>query len=226
MKKILIIEDDKSILTGLTDNLEIEGYKVLSEMDGEKGLNRAIAEKPDLILLDVNLPSKNGFEICKELRQNNINIPIIMLTARIEEVDKVLGLELGADDYVTKPFSIRELMARIKAILRRRNDIEQDFDEYTFEDVKLNFKNMDANKSGNKIDLSLKEFEIMKFFFKHENEVISRNKLLDEVWGYEVFPSTRTVDNYILMLRKKLENDHSNPKHILTIHSAGYKFVK
>jgi len=226
MKKILIIEDDKSILTGLTDNLEIEGYKVLSEMDGEKGLNRAIAEKPDLILLDVNLPSKNGFEICKELRQNNINIPIIMLTARIEEVDKVLGLELGADDYVTKPFSIRELMARIKAILRRRNDIEQDFNEYIFDDIKLNFKNMEANKSGNKIDLSLKEFEIMKFFFKHENEVISRNKLLDEVWGYEVFPSTRTVDNYILMLRKKLENDHSNPKHILTIHSAGYKFVK
>lgn len=226
MNKILIIEDDKSIVTGLTDNLEVEGYTVLSENDGVSGLNRAIDEKPDLILLDVNLPSKDGFEICKELRQKNINTPIIMLTARKEELDKVLGLELGADDYVTKPFSIRELLARIKAILRRRRDIEKDFEEFSFGNVKLNFRNMDANKSGNKIDLSLKEFEIMKYFIEHENEVISRNKLLDEVWGYEVFPSTRTVDNYILMLRKKIEDDHSVPKHILTVHSAGYKFVK
>ncbi len=226
MKKILIIEDDKSILTGLTDNLVMEGYKVISESDGEKGYLKAVEEKPDLILLDLMLPSKNGFDVCRDLRQNQINIPVIMLTAKVEEADKVLGLELGADDYVTKPFSIRELLSRIKAIMRRRRDIEKDFDEFTFSDVKLNFIHMDASKSGKKIELSLKEFEIMKFFFKHENEVISRNKLLDEVWGYEVFPTTRTVDNYVLMIRKKIEDNPSVPKHILTIHSAGYKFVK
>ena len=149
-----------------------------------------------------------------------------MLSARKEEIDKVMGFELGADDYVTKPFSVRELLARIKAILRRKSDIESEFEEFAFSDIKLNFKAMEATKSGNKIDLSLKEFEIMKYFINHENEVISRNKLLDDVWGYEVFPSTRTVDNYILMLRKKLEDNPSVPKHIQTIHSAGYKFVR
>lgn len=226
MNRILIIEDDKSILTGLKDNLESEGYKVIFEMDGEKGLQTALKQKPDLILLDVMLPSKNGFDVCRELRQTNFNTPIIMLTAKIEEADKVLGLELGADDYVTKPFSIRELIARIKSILRRRTSIEDRFAEYTFDDIKLNFKNMDAEKAGKRIDLSLKEFEIMKYFIEHENEVISRNKLLDEVWGYTVFPTTRTVDNYIMMIRKKIETNHSNPKHILTLHSAGYKFVK
>lgn len=226
MNKILIIEDDKSILTGIKDNLEIEGYKIISEMDGEKGFQTALKQKPDLILLDVMLPSKNGFDVCRELRQTNFNTPIIMLTAKAEEADKVLGLELGADDYVTKPFSIRELLARIKAILRRRNNIEKQFTEFTFGDIKLNFKTMDAEKSGMRIELSLKEFEIMKYFIEHENEVITRNKLLDEVWGYEVFPTTRTVDNYILMLRKKIENNPTLPKHLITIHSAGYKFVK
>jgi DNA-binding response OmpR family regulator len=226
MKKILIIEDDPVIIKGLEDNLKVEHYNVISETDGAKGLNAAIKQKPDLILLDVMLPVKNGFEICKEFRQDKNNTPIIMLTAKNEEADKVLGLELGADDYVTKPFSIRELMARIKAILRRREAIGEEFDRYSFSDIKFDFKKMEAFKGKKKIEMSLKEYEIMKFFIKHEEEVVSRNMLLDEVWGYEVFPTTRTVDNYILMLRKKLEEDHSNPKHILTVHSAGYRFVK
>jgi len=226
MKKILIIEDDPVIIKGLEDNLKIEHYNVISEIDGAKGLNAAIKHKPDLILLDVMLPGKNGFEICKELRQGKNNTPIIMLTAKNEEADKVLGLELGADDYVTKPFSIRELIARIKAILRRREAIVEEFNSYSFADIKLDFKKMEAFKGKKKIEMSLKEYEIMKFFIKHEEEVVSRNMLLDEVWGYDVFPTTRTVDNYILMLRKKLEEDHSSPKHILTVHSVGYRFVK
>ncbi|MGA2668562.1 MAG: response regulator transcription factor [Ignavibacteria bacterium] len=226
MKKILIIEDDPVIIKGLEDNLKIEHYNVISEIDGAKGLNAAIKHKPDLILLDVMLPVKNGFEICKELRQGKNNTPIIMLTAKNEEADKVLGLELGADDYVTKPFSIRELIARIKAILRRREAIVEEFNSYSFADIKLDFKKMEAFKGKKKIEMSLKEYEIMKFFIKHEEEVVSRNMLLDEVWGYDVFPTTRTVDNYILMLRKKLEEDHSSPKHILTVHSVGYRFVK
>lgn len=226
MPKVLIIEDDKSILTGLKDNLEMEHYDVSTETDGEAGFQKALNEKPELILLDVMLPSKNGFDICKDLRINNINVPIIMLTAKGEEADKVLGLELGADDYVTKPFSIRELLARVKAILRRRRDIERDFEEFSFANVKLNFKKMEAYRDKERIDLSLKEFEILKYFISHEGEVVSRDTLLDKVWGYDVFPTTRTVDNYILMLRKKIENDHSHPKHLLTFHSAGYKFVK
>jgi DNA-binding response OmpR family regulator len=226
MKKILIIEDDLAIRTGLVDNLKLEHYNVISESDGAKGYEAAMKHQPDLILLDVMLPNKNGFEICKELRQNKNNTPIIMLTAKIEEADKVLGLELGADDYVTKPFSIRELIARIKAILRIREAIADDFSEYSFSDVKLDFKKMEAHKGKMNIDLSLKEYEIMKYFIKHEEEVVSRNMLLDEVWGYDVFPTTRTVDNYILMLRKKIEDDHSHPKHILTVHAAGYRFIK
>ena len=226
MKKILVIEDDNSISLGLKDNLESEGYKAITEADGLEGYKKALKEKPDLILLDLNLPNKDGMSICKDLRNNKVNTPIIMLTARSEEIDKVLGLELGADDYITKPFSIRELMARVKAILRRISKVEQENEEYSFSGITLNFKKMEIYKGKKKIEMSLKEFEILSYFIKHEGEVISRNSLLDEVWGYEVYPTTRTVDNYILMLRKKIEDDHSHPKHIFTIHTAGYKFVK
>jgi DNA-binding response OmpR family regulator len=226
MKTILIIEDDKSIQAGLKDNLEIENYKVIAESDGLKGYERAIKDKPDLILLDLNLPLKNGFEVCRDLRTNNVNIPIIMLSARIEEADKVLGLELGADDYVTKPFSIRELISRIKAILRRSEVVKQVTDTFETGSLRLDFRKMEASKGKKKIHMSLKEYEILKYFINHQDEVISRNQLLDEVWGYEVFPTTRTVDNYILMLRKKIEDNPSVPKHIFTIHSAGYKFVR
>ena len=226
MIKILIIEDDPGFSKGLEESLLLENYEVITESDGEKGYKLAISDKPDLIILDLMLPSMSGFDVCKNLRMKNINIPIIMLTAKNEEVDKVLGLELGADDYVTKPFGIRELIARIKAVMRRRISIEQDFDIYSFSDVKVNFRKMEAVKGNTKIKLSLKEFELLKYFIKNIDEVITRNKLLDEVWGYEVFPTTRTVDNYILMLRKKIETNPSDPKHLLTIHYAGYKFVK
>jgi DNA-binding response OmpR family regulator len=226
MNKILIIEDDPAISIGLKESLEKENYHVATEDNGDRALSTVSFERPDLIILDVMLPGMNGFEICKELRSSGNFTPIIVLTAKNEEVDKVLGLELGADDYVTKPFSIRELAARIKGILRRRMNIEQDFDTFSFGDISINFKKMECKKGSKNVDMSLKEYEIIKFFAKHEEEVVTRNQLLDEVWGYETFPSTRTVDNYILMLRKKIEDNPSVPKHILTIHSAGYKFVK
>ena len=226
MKKILIIEDDTAILKGLIENLQQEHYKVLSAEDGEKGYQMVKKENPDLIILDVMLPSKNGFEICQDLRKEKVATPIIMLTGKGEETDKVLGLELGADDYVTKPFSVRELLARVKAVLRRKFEAEHDISEYSFGDVYLDFKKMEAMKGKKKLDMSAKEFEIMKFFIKREGQVISRNTLLDEVWGYDVYPTTRTVDNYILSLRKKIEDKASRPKHLLTVHTAGYKFVK
>jgi len=225
MKKILIIEDDPAISTGLTESLKLEGYNVTSEESAECGLNAIKFDKPDMIILDVMLPGMSGFDFCKQLRSSNDNTFIIMLTAKTDEIDKILGLELGADDYVTKPFSIRELIARIKAVLKRKNDIQNDVAHFAFGNISLDFKKVECMKNSNKVNMSFKEFEIMKFFIKHIDEVVTRNQLLDEVWGYETFPTTRTVDNYILMLRKKLEDNPSVPKHIQTIHNAGYKFV-
>lgn len=226
MNKILIIEDDPAVSKGLEISLKKENFTALTESDGEKGYQTALKIKPDLILLDIMLPNKNGFDICKDLRLNSHNFPIIMLSAKAEESDKVIGFELGADDYVTKPFSIKELMARIKAILRRRSEIQNEFDIFTFDDVTLDFAKLEAKKGKRNIDLSLKEYEIMKYFIRQEGKIVTRNNLLDEVWGYESFPTTRTVDNYILMLRKKIEVNPAHPKHILTYHAAGYKFVK
>lgn len=226
MIRILVIEDDPAISTGLKASLETEGYKIIVVNDGEEGLNAALNENPTLILLDIMLPSMSGLEICMKLRNKGVVTPIIMLTARAEEADKLLGFELGADDYVTKPFSMKELLARIKAILKRRVAIEDSFDFYEFDDVKVNFKNMETTKGDKQVKMSLKEYELLKFFIKHIDEVVTRNTLLDEVWGYDVFPTTRTVDNYVMMLRKKIEANPAIPKHIQTIHSAGYKFVK
>ncbi len=226
MIRILVIEDDPAISTGLKASLETEGYKIIVVNDGEEGLNAAMNENPTLILLDIMLPSMSGLEICMKLRNKGVVTPIIMLTARSEEADKLLGFELGADDYVTKPFSMKELLARIKAILKRRVAIEDSFDFYEFDDVKVNFKNMETTKGDKQVKMSLKEYELLKFFIRHIDEVVTRNTLLDEVWGYDVFPTTRTVDNYIMMLRKKIETNPAIPKHIQTIHSAGYKFVK
>ena len=226
MIRILVVEDDPAISTGLKASLETEGYKILVVNDGEEGLNAALNENPTLILLDIMLPSMSGLEICMKLRNQGVVTPIIMLTARAEEADKLLGFELGADDYVTKPFSMKELLARIKAILKRRVAIEDSFDFYEFDDVKVNFKNMETTKGDKHIKMSLKEYELLKFFIRHIDEVVTRNTLLDEVWGYDVFPTTRTVDNYVMMLRKKIEANPAIPKHIQTIHSAGYKFVK
>jgi len=226
MQSILIIEDDPATTIGLSDSLKEESFSITSASSGKMGYEKALTGEYDMIILDLMLPEKNGIEICKDLRKNNISTPILMLTGKKEEIDKILGLEIGADDYVTKPFSIREVIARVKAILRRPKEVKSDIDEYSFADVYLNFKGQEAKKGVNEIELSAMEFKVMKYFVQREGEVIERNKLLDEVWGYENYPSTRTIDNFILNLRKKIEDDHHNPKHLLTVHRAGYKFVK
>jgi DNA-binding response OmpR family regulator len=226
MKNILIVEDNETILRGLTDNLTVEHYEVTGVSDGTKGYQSAKKRHFDLIILDIMLPSMNGMEICKQLRSDGIQTPILMLTSKKGEVDKVMGLEFGADDYVTKPFSILELLARIKALLRRQTEIKNQMIEYSFGDIYLDFKKQEARKGKKILDLTAKEFELIQYFVEREGIVISRSQLLDDVWGYESLPTTRTVDNYILSLRKKLEGSPSKPKHLLTIHTAGYKFVK
>jgi DNA-binding response OmpR family regulator len=226
MNRILIIEDDPAITMGLEAALSEEYYEISTEQDGEKGYQKALEENYDLILLDIMLPSKNGIDICRDLRGNGVNSAILMLTSKKDEMDKVLGLEIGADDYVTKPFSIRELKARIKALLRRKAETIREVDEYSFGNVKIDFKKFEAYKNGKPIQLSSTEYKIMKYFIEHEGEVISRDKFLDDVWGYDAYPTTRTVDNYILSLRKQIEDNPAHPQHIITIHKVGYKFVK
>jgi DNA-binding response OmpR family regulator len=225
MKTILIIDDDASIIKGLQDVLAAEHYCVLTANTGVRGLQTATREKVDLVILDLRLPDKNGEDVCREIRQAGVNIPILMLSSKKKETDKVVGLELGADDYVTKPFGVPELLARIKALLRRRGDIQREVEEYVFGDVQVDFKKQEALRNKKVLKLSAKEFEILKFFVEHEGEVVTREMLLDKIWGYENYPVTRTVDNYILSLRKKIEDNPSKPKHLLTIHTAGYKFV-
>jgi len=226
MKRILIVEDDLAISRGLTDALREEHYEVVTEEDGEKGYKFAQNENIALIILDLMLPSKNGIEICTDLRKKGINTPILILTSKKEEMDKVLGLEIGADDYVTKPFSVRELMARIKALLRRKQEIVKDIEEYAFGAVQIDFKKQVASKNNKPIDLSTTEFKILKYFIEHEGEVVTRDNLLDKVWGFDVFPTSRTVDNYILSIRKQIEENPSEPNHLITVPKAGYKFVK
>ena len=226
MKRILIIEDDPAISKGLSDALKEEHYEVVAEEDGEKGFKFAQNKNIALIILDLMLPSKNGIEICTDLRKKGINTPILMLTSKKEEMDKVLGLEVGADDYMTKPFSVRELLARVKALLRRKQEISKDIEEYAFGNVEIDFKKQTAVKNNKPIELSTTEFKILKYFIEHEGEVVTRDNLLDKVWGYDVFPTSRTVDNYILSIRKQIEDNPSEPKHLLTVPKAGYKFVK
>ncbi|MGP8330592.1 MAG: response regulator transcription factor, partial [Methanosarcinaceae archaeon] len=189
-------------------------------------LTKAQNEKPDLIILDVMLPQKSGFDVCKELKAAGSDIPIIMLTARGQELDKVRGLELGADDYLTKPFSLRELLARVKAVLRRTMPAP-DSSVHLFKvgEVELDFEHYIARKGGVELNLTHKEFDILKYFIQYKGQTVSRSKLLDDVWGYEAFPTSRTVDNHILKLRQKIEPDPANPKHILTVHGIGYKLV-
>jgi DNA-binding response OmpR family regulator len=226
MNNILIVEDETQMRAGLKDNLEFEGYTIDVAEDGQIGLEKGLQNPYDLIILDVMLPKLSGFDVCKKIRESGITIPIIMLTAKGEEIDKVLGLELGADDYVTKPFSLRELLARVKAILRRVDEtkpgnhqkivigkLEIDFDAYT------------AIAEGKSIDMTHKEFEVIKYLWWHRGATVSRDKLLEEVWGYEEYPTTRTVDNFILKLRQKIEINPNKPQHILTVHGIGYKLI-
>ncbi len=226
MKRILIVEDDKVLVRGLSDALKHENFDVLSGGDGNVGYEMAKKEKPDLIILDLILPGMNGLEVCKKIRSDQLQVPILMLTSKKEEVDKVLGLELGADDYLTKPFGMRELIARVRALLRRQSAVLADLDECSFGDVYVDFRKQEATKGKKAVDMTAKEFELLRYFAQREGEVVTRAQLLDDVWGYEVTPTTRTVDNYVLSLRKKIETNPSKPKHLLTVHTAGYKFVR
>ena len=228
MAKILIVEDEPHMLAGIRDNLEFEGYDVDIAADGQIGLNKIIENNYALILLDVMLPNVSGFDICKKIRQQGIKTPIIFLTAKSEEIDKVIGLESGGDDYITKPFSLRELLARIKAVLRRTEDVQSESGNTQMVEIgnlTINFENYNAFINNQPVKLSMKEFEILQFLFKNKNSTITRDTLLDKIWGYDYQPSSRTIDNFILKLRQKIEDDHNNPKYILTVHGIGYKLV-
>jgi len=226
MKRILVVEDDQSILLGLVENLRREHYTVDSVSDGALAVKTVKKKQFDVIILDVMLPSMDGFEVCRKLREDGILVPILMLTGKGEETDKVVGLELGADDYVTKPFSIRELLARVKVLLRRSGLPKATAAEIVLGDIHIDFSKQEAKRGNRSIKMSAREFALLAFFARNEGEVVERDRILNEVWGYDVTPTTRTVDNYVLSLRKKLEKNPAKPKHFLTIHTTGYKFVR
>lgn len=225
MAKILIVEDEESILMPLEDNLKLEGYEVASATDGLAGLAAAQKGPYDLILLDIMLPKMDGFEVCRRLRQDRVMTPILILTAKSQEIDKVLGLELGADDYVTKPFSSREILARIKAILRRAKEPPQEADQVRFGDVEVDFGRYEAKKSGRPVPLTALEFSLLRCLIRNEGRVVDRNEILDDVWGKDIYVDARTVDKHISLLRRKFEDDPQAPKHILGVRGVGYKFA-
>jgi len=228
MNRILIVEDEPSMRLGLKDNLEFEGYKVDLAEEGESGLKKITENPYDLVVLDVMLPNMSGLDICKTVREKGVTTPIILLTAKGEEIDKVLGLELGADDYITKPFSVRELMARIKAVLRRvktqqsKSKPDQDL---KIGNLTMNFSSYSASSSGKNVKMSHREFEILHYLWDRRNDTVSRYDLLEDIWGYDEQPTTRTVDNFILKLRHKVETNPNDPRIILTVHGVGYKLV-
>src|SRR5574341_1108837 len=224
-EKILVVEDDQTILDGLRAAFGAEGYEVECVPDGRSGLERVRAGAPSLLILDVMLPGMSGFEVAKKLRDEGRALPIILLTARSQEDDRVLGLELGADDYVTKPFSVRELLARVRSILRRTRPLTPRHSQsYRFGEISVDFKRQAVKKAGRAVELSAREFRILCYFIDHAGEMLSREQLLSEIWGYDAFPTTRTVDNHILRLRKKIEDDPESPRFILTQRGAGYVF--
>jgi len=226
MSRILVVEDDAAILRGLKDNLAAESYDVVTAADGAEGLRLCQEREPDLIILDLMLPKLSGYEICRKLRDQGRNVPILMLTARGDEADRILGLDLGADDYVGKPFSVRELLARVRALLRRSDPQRAPLDQLTFGDVVVDFIQYEARKKGQPVEMTAKEFGVLRYLAVRAGEVIQRQQLLEEVWGYENYPTTRTVDNHIASLRAKLEDDPAEPRHLLTVHGVGYKFVR
>ncbi len=222
METVLIIEDDAAMLRGLKDNFEFKGYHVLTASDGEEGLNAALNSRPDLIILDIMLPKINGYEICRLLRQEELEMPVIMLTAKGEESDIVLGLNLGADDYVTKPFSIKEFLARADALLRRSRQVEKD--TYEFGDLVLDIRARKLSKNGKEVKLSPKEMKLLEFFARKQGRALTRDEILNRVWGYDCFSGPRSVDRFVTTLRNKIEPDPHNPTLIHTIREIGYKF--
>ena len=225
MHRILVIEDDASILRGLADNLTYEEYEVLTASDGESGYRMIRDRQPDLVILDLMLPRMSGYEVCRKARAEGVRTPIIMLTARGEEADRILGLDLGADDYVSKPFSVRELMARVRAHLRRSEAAAPARDVLKFDDVVVDFRRYEARRGAQILDMTRKEFGVLRYLASRAGAVVTRDELLNEVWGYEATPTTRTVDNHLALLRAKLEEVPSQPRHLLTIHGVGYKWV-
>ena len=222
--RILIVDDEPDIVRGLSDNLRFEGYDTVSASNGAEALAAIAREAPDLVILDIMMPAMSGWDVAKELRRRGIDLPIIMLTARGEEIDRVLGLELGADDYIAKPFSLRELLARVRAVLRRPGP-RQKAEDLVFDDVRIQRRARRVLKAGSEVRLTRKEFDLLVYLVEHRGEVITRQRLLDEVWGYERFPTTRTVDTHVLRLRRKLEADPESPVWIHTVHAQGYRFT-
>ncbi len=225
MKRILLVEDEPGLVLTLRDRLVREGYSVEASPDGESGLARAAGEAFDLVLLDVMLPRVNGFDVLRELRKRGVDTPVIMLTAKGQVVDKVVGLKLGADDYVTKPFEMVELLARIEAKLRRAPVSVHPSEGYQFGDVRVDFRRAEVMKNGEPLDLSAREFQLLKYFIEHHGAMLTREELLNEVWGYNAMPSTRTVDVHVAWLRQKIEPNPRHPQYILTVHGMGYKFA-
>jgi len=225
MTRVLVVEDDAAILRGLTDNLEGQSYEVLKARDGEAAWTLLCEEEPDLVILDLMLPKLSGYDVCRRARSQGMNVPILMLTARGTESDRVLGLDLGADDYLTKPFSVRELLARVRALLRRTQSSGALPDRLVFDDVVIDFKQFEATRGDQRINLTRKEFGALQFLAGRKGEVVRRDELLREVWNYKRFPTTRTVDNHVASIRGKIEADPSDPRHLLTVHGVGYKLV-
>lgn len=224
--KILIVEDEPGLVLSLTDLLSNEGYHTEAATDGETGLQMASSGHFDLLILDVKLPGKNGFDVCRDLRQRGIQMPILMLTARGQVIDKVLGLKLGADDYLTKPYEPMELLARIEALLRRGASLSVKLGEiFQFGSIEVDFRKFEVHRHGNRVELTAREFELLRYFIEQRDAVISRSQLLREVWGYDEEAMTRTVDVHVGLLRQKLEDDATNPRHFLTVRGHGYRFV-
>jgi DNA-binding response OmpR family regulator len=225
MKKILIVEDEQDMVTGLKFNLEARDYIVVAAYDGETGYQKALTEKPDLVILDLMLPKLNGYEVCKLLKKEIPDLPIIMLTAKSQEAEIVTGLELGADDYITKPFSVLELLARINALFRRVASGSGLQEIHRFGDLEINFKKYFARKKGRPLKLSPREYELLRCFIERQGEIVTREELLKQIWGYDSYPDTRTVDAHIAKLRHKIEDNPEEPKLIVTVHGIGYKFL-
>jgi len=224
MPRILIVDDEPELVRGLEHNLRFEGYETVSAANGEDAIREAAREPLDLVLLDIMMPRTSGWDVCRALRSRGIEVPIIMLTARGDVADRVRGLELGADDYVTKPFSLRELLARVRAVLRRPGSRHK-LEEYAFADVRVRPRGRQVVKAGREVRLTRKEFDLLVYLLQRRGETVTRDELLDEVWGYERFPTTRTVDTHVLRLRRKFEADPERPAFILTVHGQGYKFA-
>ena len=224
MSVVLVIEDQPAILRGLADNLRCESYEVLTAADGQTGYELLLSRRPDVVILDLMLPIMSGYDVCRKARTAGIQVPILMLTARGEEMDRVAGLDLGADDYVTKPFSLPELLARVRALLRRSHNAAPAAGLLQFDDVEVDFDQYVARRGGAVVDMTRKEFQVLRYLSAQSGKVVTREELLENVWGFEKYPTTRTVDNHILSLRTKLESDSGNPRRLLTVHGVGYRW--